>query len=117
MNTINNTIPAAYLKFVDAAIAAGVTSDLITRKQALHIKRSQGVRLPRWLMKDQSRRRGRGTYHCPEIPLRVLEIEAAKSKQPAAMAFRGKSVAQIAKMALRGKKSIVTRIKWRKPRV
>ena len=112
-----NTIPAAYLKFVDAAIATGITSDLITRKQALHVKRSTGQRLPRWLMKDASRRRGRGTYHCPEIPLRILELEAAKVKQPAAMAFRGKSIPQIARMALRGKKSIVTRIKWRKPRV
>ena len=113
----NNTIPAAYLKFVDAAISCGITSDLITRKQALNVKRTTGQRLPRWLMKDTSRRRGRGTYHCPEIPLRILEIEAAKVQQPAAMAFRGKSVPQIARMALRGKKFIATKIKWRKPRV
>jgi hypothetical protein len=114
MNTINATIPAAYLRWVDAAIATGVTTDLITRKQALKIKRDTGARLPRWLMKDPSRRRGRGAYSCPEITERIKELEAAKTKQPAAMAFRGKSIPQIARMALRGKNTIATKIKRRK---
>ena len=114
MNTLNATIPAANLKWIDAAIASGCTTDLITRKQALKIKRDTGARLPRWLMKDASRRRGRGTYACPEIPERIKELEAARNKHPAAMAFRGKSIPQIARMALRGKKSIATKIKRRK---
>jgi hypothetical protein len=111
---LNATIPAAYIKWIDAAIASGFTSDMITRKQALKIKRDTGARLPRWLMKDPNRRRGRGAYACPEIPERIKELEAAKTKEPAAMAFRGKSIPQIARMALRGKKFIATKIKRRK---
>ena len=114
MNTLNATIPAAYLKWVDAAIAAGFTSDIITRKQALKVKQTTGQRLPRWLMKDASRRRGRGAYACPEIPARIQELEAARNAKPAAMAFRGKNIPQIARMALRGKVSIRTKIKRRK---
>jgi hypothetical protein len=114
MNTLNATIPSAYLRWVDAAIASGVTTDLITRKQALKIKRDTGARLPRWLMKDSSRRRGRGTYSCPEITERIKELEAARNAKPAVMAFRGKAIPQIARMALRGKVSIRTKIKRRK---
>jgi hypothetical protein len=114
MNTLNATIPAAYLKWVDAAIAAGFTSDLISRKQALKVKQATGARLPRWLMKDPSRRRGRGNYSCPEIPERIKELEAARNAKPANMAFRGKGIPQIARMALRGRVSIRTKIKRRK---
>lgn len=109
-----NTIPAAYIKWIDAAIASGYTGDLITRNDALKIKRQTGARLPRWLMKDRSRRRGRGAYSCPEIPARIAELEAAKKAEPMAMAFRGKSIPQIARMAFRGRKSIPTNIKRRK---
>ena len=111
---MNNTIPAAYIKWIDAAIATGFTGDLITRADALKIKRQTGARLPRWLMKDSTRRRGRGTYFCPEIPVRFAELEAAKTAQPMAMAFRGKSIPQIARMAFRGRKFIATKIKRRK---
>jgi hypothetical protein len=114
MNTLNATIPAAYLKWVDAAIAAGFTSDIITRKQALKIKQSTGARLPRWLMKDASRRRGRGAYSCPEIPARIQELEAARNAKPAVMAFRGKSIPQIARMAFRCRITVRTKIKRRK---
>ena len=65
-------------------------------------------------MKDPSRRRGRGNYSCPEIPERIKELEAARNAKPANMAFRGKGIPQIARMALRGRVSIRTKIKRRK---
>jgi hypothetical protein len=63
--------------FLDAAISCGATTDLISRKMLINIRKQTGQRLPRWLMKDASRRRSRGLYYCPEIPIRHDEVNAA----------------------------------------
>ena len=62
--------------FLDAAISCGATTDLISRKMLINIRKNTGQRLPRWLMKDASRRRSRGLYYCPEIPIRHDELNA-----------------------------------------
>jgi len=41
----------------------------ISRTQCLHLSELSGIKLPRWLMKDPSRRvpNVRGQYLCPEL--------------------------------------------------
>lgn len=65
--------------FLDAAISCGCTTDLISRKMLINIRKQTGQRLPRWLMKDPSRRRSRGLYYCPEIPIRHSEVNHAEA--------------------------------------
>ena len=61
-------------EYIKAAIACGFgTKDTLTRIDCIVIRTKTGLRLPRWLMKDPTRRRERGVYHCPEL------LEAAEA--------------------------------------
>jgi hypothetical protein len=53
--------------WIAAAIKAGFTGTSLTREQCIIIHRQSGLGLPRWLMKDSSRRLSRGVYACPEL--------------------------------------------------
>ena len=54
--------------YIVAAIEAGFDGhDTLTRADCLLIREKTGEKLPRWLMKDDSRRTGRGGYSFPEL--------------------------------------------------
>ena len=63
-------IPVAtrILNYIAAAIEAGFDGcDTLSRQDCLTIRESTGEKLPRWLMKDDTRRAGRGMYSFPEL--------------------------------------------------
>lgn len=71
----NNTSPTALTyafkadpAYIKAAIECGFGAKMtLSRAECLAIRAKTGLRLPRWLMKDPTRRQDRGTYYCPEL--------------------------------------------------
>lgn len=54
--------------YIKAAIECGFGAKMtLSRAECLAIRAKTGLRLPRWLMKDPTRRQDRGTYYCPEL--------------------------------------------------
>ena len=79
-NTITTPAPAPKQKrqripvderiqnYIVAAIECGFDGqDTLTRADCLAIRDKTGEKLPRWLMKDDTRRSGRGAYAFPEL--------------------------------------------------
>lgn len=61
--------------WVTAAQAAGFTKNTITREECIKVREVSGLRLPRWLMKDPSRRISRGYYACPELTFGIKQTK------------------------------------------
>lgn len=55
--------------WLQAAFKAGHNGDTITRAECQQVSDHDGCKLPRWLMKDLSRRLKRGVYSVPELKL------------------------------------------------
>lgn len=55
--------------WLEAAFKAGHNGDTITRAECQQVSDHDGCKLPRWLMKDLSRRLKRGVYSVPELKL------------------------------------------------
>lgn len=54
--------------YIAAAIESGFDGvDTLSRVDCLAIREQTGEKLPRWLMKDDARRTGRGSYSFPEL--------------------------------------------------
>ncbi len=53
--------------WIAAAQGCGFTGNSLTRDDCIIVREKTGHKLPRWLMKDSSRRIGRGMYACPEL--------------------------------------------------
>ena len=54
--------------YIVAAIECGFDGrDELSRADCLVIREQTGEKLPRWLMKDTTRRTGRGSYSFPEL--------------------------------------------------
>ena len=88
MTTPNNASPTALTyafkadpAYIKAAIECGFGGKpTLSRAECLAIRAKTGLRLPRWLMKDLTRRvRERGTYYCPEL----LEASEANANNDA----------------------------------
>ena len=62
--------------YIVAAIECGFDGqDTLTRADCLAIREKTGEKLPRWLMKDDSRRMGRGKYSFPELKAATDAVE------------------------------------------
>lgn len=55
--------------WIAAAYAAGLRGNTISREDAIKVRETTLLKLPRWLMKDPTRRISRGVYACPELEL------------------------------------------------
>lgn len=55
--------------WIKAAKELGLKTPTITRADCMMVREKTGMRLPRWLMRDPSRRLSRGTYACPELTI------------------------------------------------
>jgi hypothetical protein len=51
------------------AFRSGYSGNSLMREDCLNISKKTGCTLPRWLMKDPTRRITRGCYACPELEL------------------------------------------------
>ena len=60
---VTDLIPA----YIASARQAGYNQDTLTRAECLDIREKTGASLPRWLMKDDSRRVSKGVYSIPEL--------------------------------------------------
>ena len=60
---VSDLIPA----YIASARQAGYNQDTLTRAECLDIREKTGASLPRWLMKDDSRRVSKGVYSIPEL--------------------------------------------------
>ena len=75
--------------YVVSAIEAGFDGrDSLTRADCLAIREATGEKLPRWLMKDDARRIGRGTYSFPELKAATDAVESKDDSDAEAIADR-----------------------------
>jgi len=70
----NNAVSFPYTHPADEewlrnAVSVGFDCTSISRDACIEIREKTGAKLPRWLMKDPSRRIARGLYACPELHL------------------------------------------------
>jgi hypothetical protein len=71
--------------YIVAAIECGFDGqDSLTRADCLAIREKTGEKLPRWLMKDDSRRTGRGAYSFPELKMATDAVESNNDADMAA---------------------------------
>ena len=64
--------------YIVSAIECGFDGqDTLTRADCLAIREKTGEKLPRWLMKDDARRLGRGKYSFPELKAATDAVEPA----------------------------------------
>jgi hypothetical protein len=52
--------------FIDLAKSEGMTSPM-SRDDMRLLRENHGMSFPAWIMRDDSRRAGRGLYHVPEL--------------------------------------------------
>ena len=64
--------------FVKIANDKGFTTE-ITRKDILSLESNDGAKWPRWLVRDNAYRVGRGSYSLPTLG-QVVEAESAKDE-------------------------------------
>ena len=64
--------------FVKIANDKGFTTE-ITRKDILSLESNNGAKWPRWLVRDNAYRVGRGSYSLPTLG-QVVEAESAKDE-------------------------------------
>lgn len=62
--------------WVKAAQDSGFTSNTISREDCIKVREKTGQRLPRWLMKDPTRRVARGLYACPELTFGIKQTKS-----------------------------------------
>ena len=75
--------------YIVSAIEAGFDGrDSLTRADCLAIREATGEKLPRWLMKDDARRIGRGTYSFPELKAATDAVESKDDSDAEAIADR-----------------------------
>ena len=75
--------------YIVSAIEAGFDGrDSLTRADCLAIRDATGEKLPRWLMKDDARRTGRGTYSFPELKAATDAVETKEDAEHEAIADR-----------------------------
>tara|TARA_B100002019_G_scaffold283659_1_gene290328 strand:- start:289 stop:642 length:354 start_codon:yes stop_codon:yes gene_type:complete len=75
--------------YIVSAIEAGFDGkDTLTRADCLAIREATGEKLPRWLMKDDARRIGRGTYSFPELKAATDAVESNEDAEAEAIADR-----------------------------
>ena len=75
--------------YIVSAIEAGFDGkDTLTRADCLAIREATGEKLPRWLMKDDARRIGRGTYSFPELKAATDAVESKDDSDAEAIADR-----------------------------
>ena len=75
--------------YIVSAIEAGFDGrDSLTRADCLAIREATGEKLPRWLMKDDARRIGRGTYSFPELKAATDAVESKDDSDADAIADR-----------------------------
>lgn len=56
-------------EWIRAAFNCGFRGSILTRQNCMSVQTQTLLPLPRWLMKDETRRLGRGEYACPELDL------------------------------------------------
>ena len=75
--------------YIVSAIEAGFDGrDSLTRADCLAIREATGEKLPRWLMKDDARRMGRGSYSFPELKAATDAVETKEDADAEAIADR-----------------------------
>jgi hypothetical protein len=75
--------------YIVAAIECGFDGrDSLTRADCLAIREATGEKLPRWLMKDDARRTGRGSYSFPELKSATDVVEPNEDMDAKATADR-----------------------------
>ena len=62
--------------WIAAAVDSGFSGPSLSREDCLRIRDKTGMKLPRWLMKDPTRRINRGLYACPELELAATQKKA-----------------------------------------
>ena len=79
VNTImQNKLTPEQESFVKIANDKGFTTE-ITRKDILSLESNDGAKWPRWLVRDNAYRVGRGSYSLPTLG-QVVEAESAKDE-------------------------------------
>ena len=79
VNTImQNKLTPEQESFVKIANDKGFTTK-ITRKDILSLESNDGAKWPRWLVRDNAYRVGRGSYSLPTLG-QVVEAESAKDE-------------------------------------
>ena len=63
--------------WVTAAQNCGFVNNTISREDCIKVREKSGMRLPRWLMKDPTRRVARGLYACPELTLGIKQTKSS----------------------------------------
>jgi len=63
--------------WIAAAQESGFTSNVISREDCIKVREKSGLRLPRWLMKDPTRRVARGLYACPELTFGIKQTKSS----------------------------------------
>ena len=58
------TLKPKQQQFIDLAILEGMTSPM-SRDDMQLLRENHGMSFPAWIMRDDSRRAGRGLYHFP----------------------------------------------------
>lgn len=61
--------------WIKAAQDCGFCSNTISRDECIKVRELTGQRLPRWLMKDPTRRVARGLYACPELTFGIKQTK------------------------------------------
>ena len=75
---MQNKLTPEQESFVKIANDNGFTNE-ITRKDILSLESNDGAKWPRWLVRDQAYRIGRGSYSLPTLG-QVVEAESAKDE-------------------------------------
>ena len=75
---MQNKLTPEQESFVKIANDNGFTKE-ITRKDILSLESNNGAKWPRWLVRDNSYRVGRGSYSLPTLG-QVVEAESAKDE-------------------------------------
>ena len=71
--------------FIDLAISEGMTSPM-SRDDMKLLRENHGMSFPAWIMRDDSRRAGRGLYHVPELNGESQSVPKSADTAPAPVA-------------------------------
>jgi hypothetical protein len=69
--------------FIDLAKSEGMTSPM-SRDDMRELRENHGMSFPAWIMRDDSRRAGRGLYHVPELDGGTAPVATSKPKKAVA---------------------------------
>jgi hypothetical protein len=73
------TLKSKQQAFIDLAKSEGMTNPM-SRDDMKYLRENHGMSFPAWIMRDDSRRAGRGLYHVPELDGGTAPVATPKPK-------------------------------------